>query len=1491
MPELSYSISGDNSGLLSATNRAIANIENLTNAVNNANVSLQFKNGIAALDTLGQKLLVAQGNASLFGDSIQLQTQQISAYQTALNSLLSNGFDPMSDDVQKLKNQIDSLNSSLQATKGVQLPKSFVNDTSTAPSPENIQNNNIGSVSGQSQFVTALNEQLSQGIITIQEYNQALQSANSTANTLASTTNQTAEAIAQEDGYLAGLKIQLNELNQQKLNAPFEDLSAINIEIKEIETAISNVSNIGKEGFNDLGIAIDYPLGSLGELKQSLKDLQTQLTSTNDRNEIANLNTQIDQLKDKIIAIGNIGKEGFDAFGNEVKVVSTEIQVQLGIIQTLSTELSELKQIRPLLQLEEDLVQTNAQIQELELSLQQASNIGKVGFDEMGNSIKGVSLQNVNGQLIALSNNLFGARQIAKDVVRTFDAGSLSGYARGIGLLAVDFLYYAQNAQFAAGATATATVAIGAESGVATTAGISTAALGAAFTSLLTPVNLIILGVALLGGGFLAYEKSQKSATSAAQDHEKELKKQKDALDAYISTLSESEQAEAKAANTYGDQISKLNLLYDALENQVTANLDYTKALSDLQNEFPTFFGNLDNATIKTDALKTAFEDATKAFQALGIVQATQSLSTPLYENIASNTVAQKSIQPKIDQLKAQLSAGNAQDQGETSVGSSAIGGGVISQNYTYLSQLQKQYDDLITKSKSYGDSITDSKNKLEELAKVGASNQIIADGINQKYQGIIGGLEAQLATLKKIEPTLKTQEQINDNIAQQKTIQAQIDEDEGKNAISLLNSKTKELSIQQQIADILSKSGADAEKSGLTGYALSIANITTKYDAFYTSLDKVGQKIAQQAALFTATNRKRGLAPIQASNDTSSLNSAYGTLTGNESKQLSDAQIADAQTTADAITKINNEFGVKQQAGYNEELSRIKSLYDGIIAQANSSTQTLDQIQANYQLAISKSNGDPQAIADANTNLAAQLQQYKDSQTKIAAAHADLLPAIQAIDAKYIEQEQQTYDKIVDIANQALIALDDGEESRTDKINSEWQKRITSANAYFDKLKDLAVASKLPQSAVDNINSVQSQVNNVLNAADFKQVSEEISKNFASAMQSAIQGFVSDFYTSITTLGTTRQTIDEKYNLQLQAQQASYLSGTSNITAAQNASTVAQINNLKQLELASTTSFGAIFSSLVSKFNSSFNQSILQSFTKQFTENLGKTLLTPSSKQLSISPEEQSAQQVSSLLKSAGSSLADQIKQAGIDFYNTIKTGGISGGLLSGTSSGSSLVHGLTATPGGSGGTNLLGGTDSAAASGLAFSTAVDSSAATFQAGSATAAENITQSGITFSDATTTASGHISSAGAGIAAAASLFGGLVSGATSPTSSVGQGIGGAISGAGEGALIGTAIAPGIGTAIGAVAGGLIGGISGLLSASKAKKALQEQQLEQAQQQTALLQASLAYTSQIVGRDTSQGIVTGISVGAFGQLTATVSGKDLQFVLDRNANGR
>lgn len=135
----------------------------------------------------------------------------------------------------------------------------------------------------------------------------------------------------------------------------------------------------------------------------------------------------------------------------------------------------------------------------------------------------------------------------------------------------------------------------------------------------------------------------------------------------------------------------------------------------------------------------------------------------------------------------------------------------------------------------------------------------------------------------------------------------------------------------------------------------------------------------------------------------------------------------------------------------------------------------------------------------------------------------------------------------------------------------------------------------------------------------------------------------------------------------------------------------------------------------------------------------------------------------------------------------------------------------------------------------------------------------------------------------------AGILGSVVSGIAPKTSFAGQGIGGALTGAATGAVAGSVV-PGIGTVVGGIIGGAVGLIGGLFGAGKARKqeALQKRQLAEQEKQTKLLERanSLAYTTSIIGKNTTQGVITQIDANAFGELTARVSGRDLVFAIDK-----
>lgn len=140
---------------------------------------------------------------------------------------------------------------------------------------------------------------------------------------------------------------------------------------------------------------------------------------------------------------------------------------------------------------------------------------------------------------------------------------------------------------------------------------------------------------------------------------------------------------------------------------------------------------------------------------------------------------------------------------------------------------------------------------------------------------------------------------------------------------------------------------------------------------------------------------------------------------------------------------------------------------------------------------------------------------------------------------------------------------------------------------------------------------------------------------------------------------------------------------------------------------------------------------------------------------------------------------------------------------------------------------------------------------------------------------------GKVSLKGMG-SALASVAGSLISGLSKPTSTGGQALGGALSGGASGFMLGGPI--------GAVIGGAIGALTGIFGASKARKeeadrkkslALQEAQLQEQKRANAL-----AYTSNIIGQMTRDGLVTSIDRDAFGNIVGKIDGKDIALSVQR-----
>lgn len=826
-----------------------------------------------------------------------------------------------------------------------------------------------------------------------------------------------------------------------------------------------------------------------------------------------------------------------------------------------------------------------------------------------------------------------------------------------------------------------------------------------------------------------------------------------------------------EANSTAGEQIAPLKALYDAatdVSKSMQSRIEAAKELKDL--DFETF-GNATNLAIVNGKLKTSYDELTDSILAEAKAQAAINIIGKLSADI---------LNAQYKQQKIAIANANEIARAQTIVPKGTINNANSDQLFNNPQQdLIDASNDRAKKSTKDQQDIIDARvaqiKAIESLAQLttktsadlAKANKFLGPNL-ENFAGILNTAikEGDLKQLERLEADLKIKlDSLAPTDPQIKNLRDKVQqvEDIIKNAYTVKPTKsTADSGIsQQQFIDQLGNiSRTSSASSGQSGLTGLALDLQQIKDKYTKLYAELQSLDDKRDASSKISNKQR----VQDETNSAAVDAQ---LRINEAKEISDATIKDEQRTAQEIQRIRDEFGVKSTQTRAREIAAINTLADSEIIKAQGNEKKLETIEQGRTTAT------------------------------------------QAVNDKYQLIISQTYEKINDIVAQGNANQTDTEARKIAKISVQYDKLTQQVNKYYADLKTLQSQGDVSLQGRD-LNAEQQNSDAQLQKAKQLQISIVLSATFSKALQGSIDTFANDFYSTIVNLGKTRADIDNKY-----------LADLANAT---DQSAKDQINKIHDLELAATTSFGAIFSSLVSKFNQTFSQSIVQSFVKKLTDGFGETL-------------------ISAPLGLGKADPAVSLSNAGVSFSQTV------------------------------------------IAAGQAF-------AASAVGSTIPLTSSITDSGHEFEHATTTGSAEVktglSKGAAGLIAAGSVLGSIVSGLGKPTNSTTSALGGALSGAAEGAALGTALG---GPVLGTIAGGIIGGIAGLFSASKARKALQEQQLEQAKEQTALLQAANAYTSQIIGRQTSNGIISGISVGSTGQLVATVSGSDLQFVLDRNAKSR
>ena len=136
--------------------------------------------------------------------------------------------------------------------------------------------------------------------------------------------------------------------------------------------------------------------------------------------------------------------------------------------------------------------------------------------------------------------------------------------------------------------------------------------LSGAIGGILSPVNLLSLGVSVVTSAWVIYDREQQKASKSVKEANKNVV---DLLQSIKEQTSVMGQASAQAQANYASEENKLKSLWRITQDTTSSVKSRGNALNELKNLYPSIFEKYDLETIKTKNATNAYMDLTKAIQ------------------------------------------------------------------------------------------------------------------------------------------------------------------------------------------------------------------------------------------------------------------------------------------------------------------------------------------------------------------------------------------------------------------------------------------------------------------------------------------------------------------------------------------------------------------------------------------------------------------------------------------------------------------------------------------------------------------------------------------------------------------------------------------------------------------------------------------------------------------------------------------------------------
>lgn len=374
----------------------------------------------------------------------------------------------------------------------------------------------------------------------------------------------------------------------------------------EIEITSKGIQNTTKD--------IKSLENSLGSMQKRYQDAQ-QIVGGLSRQQMQ-LQKSMNDLKASFAA----GAMSAELYEKEMSSLSNEYSVAAGKIQAYQSQMSSLK----------------------------------ATIDQLSNGTR--SLGNAQKSLQAYSNDFTGGMRSSNAIAVEFSRViqdmpyGMQGIGNNLQQLTQNFAYYAQSARAAAAA----------QGKTISSFGIIRGALG----SLISPINLLTLGVSALTAGWVLYEKWQQRANKAVKEGE-------DSFGKYIETLKGLARVQADGAISAQKEIVSLEMLYKASQNLTIPMEERRLAASKLIELYPEQLKGLDQEAILAGKASEAYKDLANSMMKASIAAAAVETSTKNASKQLENRLKMIELTTKANQIQAEIDERNAR-------GSSGYGAGGV---------------------------------------------------------------------------------------------------------------------------------------------------------------------------------------------------------------------------------------------------------------------------------------------------------------------------------------------------------------------------------------------------------------------------------------------------------------------------------------------------------------------------------------------------------------------------------------------------------------------------------------------------------------------------------------------------------------------------------------------------------------------------------------------------------------------------------------------